>query len=138
VYYSRGNHKKYQQRKKTSGCPFCDPQEIEYRLVEQTEHAYVIPNQTAYEVWEHHKVLEHLMVIPKRHVNHLGELTDAELLDIMRLTAKYEAEGYSVYARGIASPRRSVQHQHTHLIKIDQKQPRISVYMRRPYVMVNL
>jgi diadenosine tetraphosphate (Ap4A) HIT family hydrolase len=138
VYYSRGKHKLYQQRKQTSGCPFCDPAEIDYRLIEQTDHAYLIPNETPYDVWEHHKVLEHLMVIPKRHVPHLGELEDAELLDVMRLIAKYEAAGYNVYARGISSPRRSVGHQHTHLIKIDQKMPRVSVYMRRPYIMVNI
>jgi diadenosine tetraphosphate (Ap4A) HIT family hydrolase len=128
----------YQQRKKSDGCPFCDPTEIDYRLIEQTDHAYVIPNKTPYDVWEHHKVLEHLLVIPKRHVGHLGELDDSELVDVMRLISRYEAAGYSVYARGIASPRRSVGHQHTHLIKIDQKSPRISLYMQKPYIMVNM
>jgi len=137
VYYSRGKHKLYQQRKQSPGCPFCDPAEIDYRLIEQTDHAYVVPNQTSYDIWEHHKVLEHLMVIPKRHVGHLGELNDTELLDVMRLIAKYEVKGYSVYARGTTSPRRSVKHQHTHLIKIDTKLPRVSLYVRKPYIMVN-
>jgi diadenosine tetraphosphate (Ap4A) HIT family hydrolase len=137
VYYSRGNYKLYEQRKKAKSCPFCDPREIDYRLIEQTDHAFVIPNQTSYEVWEHHKVVEHLMVIPKRHVGNLSELEDVELLDVMRLAAKYEAAGFSVYARGTDSPRRSVTHQHTHLIKIDQKLPRVSVYVRKPYIMIN-
>jgi len=137
VYRSRKNQKFYEKRQQKPGCPFCDPKEISYRLLEETEHAYVIPNLPAYEVWEQHKVIANLMIIPKRHVPHLSELTDAELLDVSRIAARYEAEGYSVYARGNNSPRRTVAHQHTHLIKIDQKSPRMHFYASKPYIMVN-
>lgn len=139
MYHSRSTRKRYnQQHKATTGCPFCDPAEIDYRLIERSEHGYVIPNKVKYDVWEHHKVLEHLMVIPQRHVASLSELNDQELLDLARLTSKYEAAGYSVYARAPSNGNRSVGHQHTHLIKIDSKSPRIALYMRRPYIMVTV
>jgi diadenosine tetraphosphate (Ap4A) HIT family hydrolase len=127
----------YEKRRKKPGCPFCDPAEIDYRLREETKFSFVIPNLPTYEVWEQHKVLDHLMVIPKRHVARLTELTDEELLDVSRIMAKYEADGYSVYARADNSPRRTVSHQHTHLIKIDPKAPKVHLYLEKPYLMVN-
>jgi diadenosine tetraphosphate (Ap4A) HIT family hydrolase len=139
MYHSRSKRKRYERQIQiTVGCPFCDPAEINYRMLEQTEHAYVIPNKNSYDVWEHHRVLEHLMVIPKRHVDTRNDLNDAELIDLTRLTTKYEAAGYSVYARANTNPNRSVTHQHTHLIKIDTKSPSISLYMRNPYVVINV
>ncbi len=39
------------------------------------------------------------MIIPKRHVASLDELTSDEKLDYITLAAKYEADGYSLYAR---------------------------------------
>jgi len=136
VYYSRKTFKKYQQRKKVPGCPFCDPNEISYRVQYETEHCWVIPNQTPYEVWEHHKVRDHLMVIPKRHVTGLYDMNDTELLDIARVYGRYEAAGYSVYARGTNSPRRSVDHLHTHLIKIDRSPVRFSLLSTKPYFLL--
>jgi diadenosine tetraphosphate (Ap4A) HIT family hydrolase len=99
----------------------------------QTGLSYVIPAQTAYEIWEFHAVLDHLMVIPKRHVNRLADLTDEERIDLMRVMGRYEAQGYSVYARAPQNTRRSIGHQHTHLIKIDPKPLRMSVLMTKPY-----
>lgn len=137
MYRTRRNNKLYEkQRVEKNGCPFCDPSEIDYRLVGQSEHAYIIPNKAPYDVWEHHKVIDNLMVIPKRHVSHTGDLTDEELLDLMRLISKYEADGYNVYARTGSSYRRSQEHQHTHLIKIDNKPPRVSVVVTKPYFLV--
>ena len=139
MYHLPRTYKRYKQGlRPTTICPFCDPAEIDYRLQEQTEHAYIMPNKVVYDVWEHHRVLDHLLLIPKRHVGVMNELNDAELLDIARLMAKYEAAGYSVYARSNINPRRSVKHQHTHLIKIAAKHPRLSFYLRKPYILINL
>ena len=102
----------------------------------QTDLSYVIPNQTSYEVWEFHEVLDHLMVIPKRHVEHLSELTDAEVLDIGHIIGRYDALGYSSYARAPLNRRRSVTHQHTHLIKIADKPVRFSLLLTKPYHLI--
>lgn len=137
MYRRRRNHKQYlAQVKKPGGCQFCDPAEIDYRLKEQTKHLNVIPHHIPYDVWEHHKVLECLMVIPKRHVAHLNELKESEMLDLMKLIGRYESDGYNVYARAPSSPRRSQGHQHTHLIKIDKKEPRFTALLLKPYWLI--
>lgn len=137
MYRWRRNHKQYlNQIKKPGGCQFCDPAEIDYRLIEQTEHVNVIPHHIPYDVWEHHKVLECLMVIPKRHVSSFGQMKDEETLDLIKLIARYEKNGYNVYARASNSPRRSQGHQHTHLIKIDDKEPRFTALLTKPYWLV--
>ncbi len=135
MYHQRKTYKWYQQRKKLPGCPFCDPDEISYRIREETDLFYVILNNPPYYVWENHRVVEHLLVIPKRHADTLNDFTDEELLEYGRITGRYETNDYSVYARSDTSPRRSVTHQHTHLIKVDRKQPSFSVYVRKPYVL---
>lgn len=118
-------------------CAFCGDAQLTDRLVERTETMLVIPNRVSYDVFENRRVLDHLMVLPVRHAESLGEFTDEEKMDAMNLIGKYESLGYSVYARGVGSISRSVKHQHTHLIKLDNKLPNISVYLRKPYVLLH-
>lgn len=92
-----------------------------------------MPNLTQYDLWELYDVEDHLLVIPKRHIETLKELTNNERLDIMDQVAEYEANGYNVYARGVGFARRSVNHQHTHLIKVTNKKPRLAVFLQYPY-----
>ena len=89
-----------------------------------------------YDVWELRRVVDHLLVISKRHVGSLGALNDTEKLDHLNLIAEYEAAGYNVYARGVGSLQRSAAHQHTHLIKTGSKQARGSLAWRRPYLFI--
>jgi hypothetical protein len=51
----------------------------------------------------------------------------------MDQVAEYEANGYNVYARGVGFAHRSVNHQHTHLIKVTNKKPRLAVFLQSPY-----
>lgn len=116
-------------------CPFCVEATIEKSLYE-TDLSYVIRNITEYDLWESHEVVDHLMIIPKRHVESLVAMDDNERLDTMRIAAHYEAEGYNVYARGVGSATRSVAHQHTHLIKISDKNPRVVLHVKKPYFLL--
>lgn len=138
MYHFRRTRKHYEQAKKTTkGCPFCDHAEIGYRIEQETKHTYVIRNKTAYDVWEHHRVLEHLLVIPKRHVEAFADLQDAELLEMARLFAAYEQRGFSIYARAGQNRNRSVTHQHTHLIRIASKIPRFLLFVEKPYILLH-
>lgn len=74
--------------------------------------------------------------MPKRHVHTFDELTDAEKLDLMSVMGKYESKHYDVYARASNNKQRSVDHQHTHLIKTDPKLARGSLALKRPYFLV--
>jgi len=135
VHHYRKTVKKYHERRKVSECPFCDTVTLG-RAIKETEHAYIVPNLTFYDVWEGHKVLDHLLVVPKRHVKTLKELNEVERLDVIDLIADYESKDYSAYARGVSTVTRSVEHQHTHLIKTHHKRPKFSLYMHKPYFLI--
>lgn len=130
-HYRRTIHK-YRGRQKAPGCPFCNPETIA-KAVLTNDQLYIVPNLTQYDLWELHDVVDHLLIIPRRHIKHLAELNQEERLAVMGVCAKYEAEGYSVYARGSGFVKRSVEHQHTHLIKTTNKQPRLSFFLQKPY-----
>ena len=70
---------------KIQGCIFCDfpaagiEHDPAHLIVTRGEHAYIILNAFPYSNG-------HLMVVPYRHTASMDDLTDAEMLDIMRLT----------------------------------------------------
>lgn len=99
---------------------------------------YVAANRVSYDIFEDRKVTDHLMVIPKKHHESIQSFNDKEKCDAMNVMGEYEAKGYSVYARGLGSPTRSVKHQHTHLIKLVDKLSKMIIYARKPYVLLNI
>jgi diadenosine tetraphosphate (Ap4A) HIT family hydrolase len=106
-------------------------------IIEEHPHSRLIRNRFPYDIWEYHDVVDHLMVVPKRHVRSMSELTDTELAEIAKLLAKFEAKDYNVYARSIDSKHRTVvAHQHTHLIKLDDKSPKLAVFISKPYFLL--
>ena len=132
MYHFRKTRNKYAGYPKPAVCPFCDEAELAKSKVSETEHAYVMKNRTFYDVWELSRVVDHLMVVPKRHVGSLSELTDAEKAEIMTVIGQYESTDYNVYARAVANKRRSVKHQHTHLIKTNHKMAWFFLHIRKP------
>lgn len=135
-YHSRKTHKKYRAYPKPESCHFCDPSEFTPRLVAEREHAYVIPNRTFYDQWELRRVVDHLLLVPKEHVLQLADLSEAARQDVIDLMAEYEAAGYEIYARSPKSVSRSVAHQHTHLIKTDDKSRRGLFFWEKPYILL--
>lgn len=125
---------RHRQAEKTlNTCVFC-AEKIKDEIIYEAPLAFVVPNQTFYDLWEGRKVIDHLMVLPRRHVRTLGDLTAEEGSEIMRIVGRYEADGYDVYARGIDSVSRSQPHQHTHLIKTEAGKPRGLFYIEKPYI----
>ena len=121
--------------KASSGCTFC--KEVGGpKVLFENDTMFVIPNRVSYDMFEGRRVTDHLMVIPKRHSETISDFTDHEKLDQMAIMGDYEARGYNVYARGVASTSRSVAHQHTHLIKLVDKKPRFVLYTSKPYVLL--
>ena len=136
MYYQyRRTRKKYFSFPKTDECQFCNPHKHSQQIFLETEHAYVIPNRTFYDHWELRKVADHRMVIPKKHVQTLGDLSKEELADIIGIIAEYESNNYEIYARSPNSSSRSVPHQHTHLIKTDVKPRRGLFFLNKPYIL---
>lgn len=116
-------------------CTLCD-EDNKPRIVRENETMILLPNRVSYDIFEGMRVIEHLMIVPKRHVEGLDEFTDQEKLDFMAFAGEFEAKGYNVYARGAKSATRSVAHQHTHLIKLDNKKAKSIVYIAKPYFLI--
>ena len=69
----------YIQGEKSDRCIFCDPDPG--HVIERGQHCFTILNTYPY-------APGHVMVAPYRHVGELGELSDAELLEQMRLARR--------------------------------------------------
>jgi diadenosine tetraphosphate (Ap4A) HIT family hydrolase len=135
MYHYRKSRLIYKSFPKPEHCHFCDTSEMR-EIVEETTYARVIKNRVFYDMWELRQVTDHLMIIPKRHVRTLHDLTDPERLDIMKLIGKYEADHYNIYARSMESVSRSVAHQHTHLLKTKSQPSRGILFLRKPYTLI--
>jgi diadenosine tetraphosphate (Ap4A) HIT family hydrolase len=133
MFHYRKNHLQKTRYPKITGCHFC-ADDMPSRTIVETKHAVVIANRAFYDRWELRPVTDHLLLVPKRHVASLAELTKEERFDIMALMADYEAQNYNIYARGVSSKQRTVGHQHTHLIKTKDKQARGSFSWFKPYI----
>lgn len=98
----------------------------------------MVENRVPYNLWELRNVAHHLMIVPKKHVHELRQLSDSAQIDIMHLIAKYEADGYNIYARAANNNQRSVHHQHTHCIKTVNGRVRASLFIKRPYLLFKI
>jgi ATP adenylyltransferase len=136
MYHYRKTHKIYSGYPKPESCDFCQFERTQAETNTVFQHCVVLPNRTFYDVWELRDVVDHLLVVPKAHVESLAQLAPAARHEIIDVIANYEAQGYNVYSRAPGSPQKSVLHQHTHLIKIGDRAARASLYVRRPYWLI--
>lgn len=113
--------------------PFCRTSNTSQPSVIETATMYVIENRTAYDIFEGRRVLEHLMLLPKRHVETLRDFTDQEKIEYATVVGEYEAKGYNIYSRGVGSITRSMSHVHTHMIQMQNKRSRLLLYIAKPY-----
>jgi diadenosine tetraphosphate (Ap4A) HIT family hydrolase len=122
--------------KASSGCTFC--KEVGgSKIIQETETMFVIPNRVAYDMFEGRRVIDHLMVIPKHHRTTIQDFTDQEKIDQMTVIGQYEPDGYNVYVRGVGSISRSVDHQHTHLIKLTNDKPKFIFFAEKPHILID-
>lgn len=139
MYRSRKAIKNYkpeatmkEQRSGSGSCPFCF---LENNTLKLTKHNAVIENTYGYQYWESMHVVEHLMIIPFRHIESIQDLTDQEKIDTINLIAEYEAKGFNVYARERDNTHKSIPHQHTHLIKTANQRASFVLYIKKPYIL---
>ena len=142
MYHYRKTRNTYRKHnagdKKLDDCTFCNELKVHDKIVREGKTMFVIPNRVSYDIFEGRRVEDHLMIIPKRHLTSFDEFTDDEVLEMVRMTAEYEKNGYNVYARGWGNVSRAGKHQHTHLIKTDNKLTRAIFYIRKPYFLIKL
>ena len=127
---------KYVAKHKVADCDFCEYHDSP-EVVKEYPQFLVIPNLFPYTVWDGVNVLDHMMLIPKRHVTSMSNFTEEESLEHTKLLGHYEDQGYSVYARSHMNNLKSVPHQHTHLIKTGSKQKRVMLFVSKPHVLIS-
>lgn len=98
-------------------CPFCDPRVRQSQIYHEGKHLMVMLN--------HHPLLEgHSMIVPKRHVVQLDELTPEEMVelgDTVRLVKKvfervYNTSDYLFVLQNGVNAGQTVLHAHIHMI----------------------
>lgn len=117
-------------------CAFCNPDGENVKVDSETKSFYIIKNRFPYTQWDGQGVDDHLMVVPKKHTETLSDLTAEESVEFTQVLGSFENQGYSVYARAPVSNRKSVLHQHTHLIKLDQKNKPFLLVLNKPYLRI--
>lgn len=118
---------------KTKTCPFCEIDNKSDQFVEETTHFQVLDNIFGYSLWDSQEVEDHLMIVPKQHINSLAKLPKTAAAEYVALLAKYEQKAYSQYSRAPSSVIKSVVHQHTHLIKPKGGPKRFVLLLRSPF-----
>lgn len=120
------------------GCPFCNV--LGQKTIQSSSkagHFFIIKNIYKYDVWDNRQVSEHLLLIPKRHIDGLSALTKAEFADYNSELVKADREGYEVFTRPSGGETKTVDHLHTHLIKIGPEVITWLLYIRKPHILLS-
>ncbi len=136
----RKNERKYINHRKnapTGECVFCS-RDLKGlgKIYEDHKDYYVVDNLFGYDVWDGCDVDDHLMVVPKKHTDSLSGLSKQAKSSIMEVVARYEARGYSIYARAPNNLTKSIVHQHTHLVKVGPRRKKILIYLYKPHLLL--
>jgi ATP adenylyltransferase len=133
---SQKQYLSYLKSLKKSKCEFCSFSKKSPQLIEDLSLFFVVKNIFGYDVWDGCSVNDHLMIVPKRHVDSIGHFTKKEALEYVNVLQKYESMGYSIYSRAAENVTKSIAHQHTHFIKLDNQRKKALFYLRKPHIMV--
>jgi len=104
--------------KKESNCPFCDINPEKTRILDGTGLSFAVLSNPAL-------LKDHTLVVPKRHVEKISELTEEELKDLLNLTIKMQSLilkkfiGCDIrqnYRPFIRQGRLKIDHMHFHLL----------------------
>lgn len=97
-------------------CQLCS--NIDNKIVSELNTVKVIENLYPYKFFDGRLVAEHLMLIPKRHINHMSDFAAEERGDYWQALVEYYELGYTTVTRTAFDSNRTVaDHIHTHLFK---------------------
>lgn len=126
-------YKKHLSKNNKNSCDFCDIDKDSDQFIEDNSSFKLIKNIFPYSLWDGLRVKDHLLIVPKKHTDTLSNLSPEESKDFVELMSKYEIKGYNVYARAPGSIRKTIIHQHTHLIKTDKMVKNVIFTVHRPF-----
>ena len=129
----------YIKHSKTSAsldCPFCNPDQPSEKYTD-FEHFRVVENRFPYAIWDDQHVLKHLMLVPKRHVDKISDFTAIEAKEFSELIGRYSSQGFSIYARAHSNTSKTIVHQHTHLLLMDNEKLTSTFWVKKPYILLH-
>ena len=134
IYNSTSKRKDsyYQKHPKDGDCQFCKMPDN--KVIKQIGKFIVIRNMFGYDIFDMCEVTDHLMIIPVNHIDNLTTLSKQERLDFLDIMDDYEKAGYNVFFREPQSAIRTVDHHHTHLLKLGKEINHLT-FTREPYSM---
>jgi len=106
VRYAR--HRKEVHSK--TDCIFCDYTNTDTCFISETKSFKTLKNLFPYTHWDGQGVLDHIMIVPKKHTDTLSDFTSHEAIEYVELISSYELKGYIVYSRAPTSNRKTVVH----------------------------
>lgn len=121
----------------SDGCDFCQTaSDIHATVIKDMPDFWIINARFPYQIWDGCTVVEHLLLVPKRHVTSVHELTDDEKKSYVDMIGEYEDKGYVVYSRSPRAHTKSMVHHHTHFIKLNATRVQTMVYHKKPHVLI--
>ncbi len=107
----------YVKKEKSKECIFCKINLIENTLIHQTDEMLIILNKFPYNPG-------HIMIIPKRHVLNIEELSDSEVIKLFQLLkllkrvliATHNPQGFNIGINIGKVAGGSISHLHVHLV----------------------
>lgn len=116
-------------------CTFCEFTVDMPHVIAEHPLFWHVKNLFPYSVWDESRVLEHTMIVPKRHVTSLSEYTPEEATEYMKLVGELELAGNSIYSRSNAQATKSVLHQHTHAIRGENRCITTLFFRHAPHIL---
>lgn len=116
-------------------CIFCDPEQTGNQIIETGKYFKIFTNKFPYDFWDMKEVDHHIMIVPMRHVDSIAHFNGKENAEFLRMLAKFESQGYNFYGRSPGDITKSIEHQHTHLIKPTGKEIKRLVYSDKPHLL---
>jgi len=123
----------YRRNKPSSACQFCEFTTDLDHVLEGHPLFWIVRNLFPYHIWDGSRTGEHLLIVPKRHIDSIADFTHEEREEYMDLLADYESRGYSTYTRAPSSGRKTVAHQHTHLIQVGDS-IKAQLFIQTPHI----
>lgn len=121
---------------KKTKCIFCDLKEGDAQFIKETKSFKIVKNAFPYSFWDNQTVIDHIMILPKKHVDSISSFTAQESIEFVDILSSYELQGYNIWARSPKSILKSVIHQHTHLIKPGNKRWKFLFYIHKPNIRI--
>ncbi len=116
---------------KELGCPFCNPNPKQ--VLKRIGNFYLIKNIYGYDLWDRRRVVDHLLIVPKKHAKDFKSVGKGDIETYFKIMAKYSGSGYDIFTRAASSRTKSQSHFHTHLIKTSGKLAKIINFSDDPY-----